>query len=102
MVTFGSWEVQQIPQMLILLKFMSTSQREKDCGEKVILCQLITGKASKNISHEKGFLCLIIKFDYRDTSIESHCTVRLNSTHVFMAGGYVDAYRPCDPLKNTG
>ena len=88
--------------MLILQKFMNTSQKEEEGGVKVILCQLITGKASKNISHKKGFLCLTIKFDYRDTSIESHCTVRLNSTHVFMAGGYVDAYRPCDPLKNTG
>ena len=86
--------------MLILQKFMNTSQKEEEGGGKVILCQLITGKASK-ICHKK-YLSFMIKFYYRDTGIESQCTVRLNSTHVLMAGGYVDAYRPCDPLKNTG
>lgn len=34
----------------------------------------------------------------RDTGLDSHCAVRLNSTHIFMAGGFANAYRVCDAL----
>lgn len=34
----------------------------------------------------------------RDTGLDSHCAVRLNSSHVFMAGGYARNYTFCDEL----
>ena len=36
--------------------------------------------------------------DLRDSGISSHCAVRLNRTHVFIAGGFASAYRTGDPL----
>ena len=36
--------------------------------------------------------------DLRDSGLQSHCAVRLNRTHVFIAGGFASAYRPGDPL----
>ena len=38
--------------------------------------------------------------ELRDTGIQSQCSVRISSTHVFMAGGFAQPYRVCDPLKN--
>ena len=35
------------------------------------------------------------------TGIQSQCTVRINSTHVFMAGGYAEAYKVTDALIRT-
>lgn len=36
----------------------------------------------------------------RDTGLDSHCAVRINSSHVFMAGGYARNYTFCDQLAD--
>ena len=38
--------------------------------------------------------------DLRDSGLESHCSVRLNASHVFVAGGFARTYRPSDPTRN--
>ena len=37
----------------------------------------------------------------RDTGLQSHCTVKINTTHIFMAGGYARDYDFSDALGNT-
>ena len=36
----------------------------------------------------------------RDTGIQSHCVVKINTTHVFMAGGFADVFKNCDTLAD--
>ena len=36
---------------------------------------------------------LLLPIELQKSGISSHCTININSTHVFMAGGYQDAYR---------
>ena len=37
----------------------------------------------------------------RDTGLQSQCTVKINSTHIFMAGGYARDYDVSDTVKNN-
>ena len=37
----------------------------------------------------------------RDTGISQTCTVKINSTHIFMAGGYAREYDHIDSLKQS-
>lgn len=39
---------------------------------------------------------------YRNTGIESHCTVRINATHIFMGGGFLTEYKIQDELEYGG
>ena len=38
--------------------------------------------------------------DLRDTGVESHCSVSINSTHKFLGGGYARNYDFRDTVKN--
>ena len=38
--------------------------------------------------------------DLRDTGVESHCSVSINSTHKFLGGGYARNYDFTDTVKN--
>ena len=37
----------------------------------------------------------------RDTGLQSTCTVKINSTHIFMAGGFAREYDFSDVVDNT-
>ena len=39
--------------------------------------------------------------DLRDSGIDSHCAVRLNTTHIFIAGGFARAFRLKDPTLDN-
>ena len=37
----------------------------------------------------------------RDTGLQSHCAVRLNSTHMFISGGFANNYDVEDTVRNN-
>ena len=42
-----------------------------------------------------------LPFELRDTGLQSHCAVTLNSTHVFIGGGFATKYNVKDTVKNN-
>ena len=38
---------------------------------------------------------------FRDSGLENFCAVKLNSTHVFIAGGYAKEYDLRDPFSES-
>ena len=46
----------------------------------------------------KGFP---LPIELRDTGIAQTCTVKINSTHIFMAGGYARDFKFSESLDNT-
>ena len=46
----------------------------------------------------KGFP---LPLELRDTGLQSQCSVKINSTHIFMAGGFASAYDFADTVKNN-
>ena len=38
---------------------------------------------------------------FRDTGLQSHCSVKINRTHIFMAGGYARDFEVEDTVKDN-
>lgn len=62
-------------------------------------CSLVPDIEAKDAGRwRKGFPLPNI---LRDTGISNNCAVRINSTHVFMAGGYAREYDAYDAVKDS-